>query len=88
VDWRVPLDQAWRIIGADRAIQGNLDPLALFAPAPELERRVRDVLAAAAGRPGHIFNLGHGVLPDTPIDALQRVVDLVHSATSKTARPD
>jgi uroporphyrinogen decarboxylase len=88
VDWRVSLDQAWRIIGADRAIQGNLDPLALFAPAPELERRVRDVLAAAAGRPGHIFNLGHGVLPDTPIDALQRVVDLVHSATSKTARPD
>jgi uroporphyrinogen decarboxylase len=88
VDWRIPLDQAWRTIGPERAIQGNLDPVALFAPAPELERRVRDVVAAAGGRPGHIFNLGHGVLPETPLDALQRVVELVHTATSKAARPD
>lgn len=86
VDWRVPLDQAWQTIGPDRAIQGNLDPLALFAPPAELERRVRDVLHAAGGRPGHIFNLGHGVLPDTPIEALQSVVQLVHAAT-KQNRP-
>jgi len=78
VDWRIPLDSAWTTIGATRAIQGNLDPLALFAPPAELERRVREILNAAGGRPGHIFNLGHGVLPETPIDALQTVVDLVH----------
>jgi len=78
VDWRIPLDIAWERIGPDRAIQGNLDPAALLAPLPELEQRVRDVLDRAAGRAGHIFNLGHGVLPETPVEALQRVVDLVH----------
>ena len=77
VDWRIPLDVAWEQIGP-RAIQGNLDPAALLAPAPELERQTRDVLARARGRPGHIFNLGHGVLPDTPVEALQRVVEWVH----------
>ena len=86
VDWRVPLDQAWQTIGPARAIQGNLDPLALFAPPAELERRVHDILNAAGGRPGHIFNLGHGVLPDTPLEALQTVVRLVHEATNTTAR--
>ena len=78
VDWRLPLDQAWARIGPDRAIQGNLDPAALLAPRAELERRVRDVLARAAGRPGHIFNLGHGVLPETPVEAVQAVVEWVH----------
>src|SRR6058998_2277536 len=80
VDWRIPLDVAWERLGADSkpAIQGNLDPVALLAPRPELERRVRDILARAAGRPGHIFNLGHGVLPETPVDAVQAVVDWVH----------
>jgi len=78
VDWRVPLDVAWAAVGSDRAIQGNLDPVALFAPRAELERRVRDVLTAAAGRAGHIFNLGHGVLPTTPVAALQAVVEQVH----------
>ncbi len=78
VDWRIPLDVAWQRIGAARAIQGNLDPAALFAPRPELERRVRDVLRRAARRPGHIFNLGHGVLPETPVEALRAVVELVH----------
>src|SRR5438874_5076532 len=78
VDWRIPLDIAWERIGPDRAIQGNLDPAALLAPLPELEQRVRDVLDRAAGRAGHIFNLGHGVLPETPVEALQRVVDWVH----------
>jgi len=79
VDWREPIDQAWDRIGPDRAVQGNLDPVALFAPAEALEAEVRDILARTAGRPGHIFNLGHGVLPETPMDALKRVVDVVHS---------
>jgi len=82
VDWRVPLDVAWERIGSSRAravaIQGNLDPVALLAPRAELERQVRDVLARAGGRPGHIFNLGHGVLPETPVEALQAVVEWVH----------
>ena len=65
-------------IGSGRAIQGNLDPVALLAPLPELEKRVRDVLDRAAGRAGHIFNLGHGVLPETPVEAVQRVVEWVH----------
>ena len=79
VDWRIPLDAAWsRIGGEDRAIQGNLDPAALLAPAAERTRQVRDILARAGGRPGHIFNLGHGVLPETDVAAVRAVVDLVH----------
>ena len=80
VDWRIPLDVAWERIRRDRAlaIQGNLDPVVLLAPRPELERQVRDVLARAGGRPGHIFNLGHGVLPETPVEAVQAVVEWVH----------
>jgi uroporphyrinogen decarboxylase len=80
VDWRMPLDVAWERIGDGRAIQGNLDPAALLAPPAILEARVRDVLARAGGRarPGHIFNLGHGVLPETPVEALEAVVAMVH----------
>jgi uroporphyrinogen decarboxylase len=81
VDWRIPLDVAWERIaspGRAVAIQGNLDPAALLAPRAELERHVRDVLARAAGRPGHIFNLGHGVLPETSVEAVQAVVEWVH----------
>lgn len=77
VDWRIPLDEAWARIGP-RAVQGNLDPAVLFGPLPEIERRVRDILARAAGRPGHIFSLGHGVLPGTPVESLQAVVRMVH----------
>jgi uroporphyrinogen decarboxylase len=77
IDWRVPLDEAWRRIGS-RAIQGNLDPAALLAPASERDRQVRDVLARAGGQAGHIFNLGHGVLPETDVDAVRAVVDVVH----------
>ncbi len=77
VDWRVPLDQAWERIG-DRGIQGNLDPALLLAPQPELLRRAGEILAQAGGRPGHIFNLGHGVLPDTPPDNVAALVDYVH----------
>jgi len=78
VDWRIPLDAAWQRISPAQAIQGNLDPATLLAPRATLEARVRDVLSRAGRRPGHIFNLGHGVLPDTPVEALQAVVELVH----------
>jgi uroporphyrinogen decarboxylase len=81
LDWRTPLDWGWAQIGADRAVQGNLDPAALFAPRPELERRVRHVLAQAGGQPGHIFNLGHGILPETPVENARAVVELVHEYT-------
>ena len=78
LDWRVPLDTGWKRVGHDRAIQGNLDPAVLLGP-PELVReRAREVLRRAAGRPGHIFNLGHGVLPSTPLENLQQLVDTVH----------
>ncbi|MGN6563832.1 MAG: uroporphyrinogen decarboxylase [Thermomicrobiales bacterium] len=78
VDWRVPLDVAWQKIGHDLGIQGNLDPAALLAPVPTLEQAAADVLRRAGNRPGHIFNLGHGLLPQTPLDNVLRLVDFVH----------
>lgn len=78
LDWRVDLGEAWARLGADVAVQGNLDPVALFAPPAEIRRRVEHTLARAAGRPGHIFNLGHGVLPGTPVAHVQAMVDAVH----------
>ncbi len=78
VDWRVDLGEAWRRLGSGVAIQGNLDPVALLADGPELEKRAAAVLESVAGRPGHIFNLGHGVLRDTPVDNVRRLVDFVH----------
>ena len=78
VDWRIPLDVAWSTIGPRLSIQGNLDPTVLLGGSDVITRDVTDVLDRAAGRPGHIFNLGHGLLPQTPIDAPQRVVDCVH----------
>lgn len=78
VDWRVPLDVAWETIGPNRAIQGNLDPAVLFGDWDTVERAAADVLQRAARRPGHIFNLGHGVYPGTPVDHLRRLVDFVH----------
>jgi uroporphyrinogen decarboxylase len=85
VDWRVPLDEAWRRIGEDKGIQGNLDPAVMLAPMPAIEARVRDILRRAGNRPGHVFNLGHGVLPDTPSSALAEVVEIVHAATERAA---
>jgi uroporphyrinogen decarboxylase len=81
-DWRVRLDDAWQMIGHDRAIQGNLDPMALLADTSELRRRTVDILNQAAGRPGHIFNLGHGVLPQTPVDNARTLVDIVHEVSN------
>jgi uroporphyrinogen decarboxylase len=83
VDWRVPLDAAWERIGQDRAIQGNLDPLALLGPWEVVEREAGRILERAAGRPGHIFNVGHGIHPQTDPDQLQRLVDLVHAYQPK-----
>jgi uroporphyrinogen decarboxylase len=81
VDWRTPLDEGWRRAGEGVAVQGNLDPTLLFAPRERLLARVDDVLRRAAGRPGHVFNLGHGILPGTPVEAVRAVVDHVHAAT-------
>jgi uroporphyrinogen decarboxylase len=83
LDWRIPLDDGWALIGHDRGVQGNLDPAALFGPWDRIEAGARDVLARAAGRPGHIFNLGHGVLPGTDPDLLGRLRELVHVETAR-----
>jgi uroporphyrinogen decarboxylase len=84
VDWRIPLDDAWRRIGPDVGIQGNLDPVALFAPLPEIERRVDDILQRAGNRHGHIFNLGHGILPETPVESVQAVAEMVHVRSARS----
>jgi uroporphyrinogen decarboxylase len=78
LDWRIPLDDGWSLLGDHVAVQGNLDPIALFASLPELKARVYDVLRRTNGRPGHIFNLGHGILQHTPVDNVKAVVDIVH----------
>lgn len=83
VDWRVNLDDAWTRIGHDLAIQGNLDPCVLCAPMHVIEARVNEILDRASGRPGHIFNLGHGILPPTPPENVAAVVELVHRYSSQ-----
>jgi uroporphyrinogen decarboxylase len=88
IDWRTSFDWAWRTLNDDTAVQGNLDPAALFAPQEELERRVYAILDAAAGRPGHIFNLGHGILPQTPVENVRFVVDLVQNYQTKRTLDD
>lgn len=88
VDWRVPLHEAWERIGFDVGIQGNLDPGVCLAPWEAVEAKTLAVLRRAAGREGHVFNLGHGVLPQTPVENLQRVVDLVHERTEREAMAD
>jgi uroporphyrinogen decarboxylase len=80
VDWRVDFGEAWRVIGFDRGIQGNLDPALLLGPWPLIEEGARRIIEATGGRPGHIFNLGHGVLPESPVEHLQRLVEFVHAA--------
>ncbi len=78
LDWRMPLDDGWKILGDDVAVQGNLDPVTLFAPLPEIKMRVHDILNRANGKAGHIFNLGHGILQHTPVDNVKAVVNMVH----------
>ena len=77
LDWRQPLDEGWRAVGHGHAVQGNLDPITLFAPLEVIELRVKEILRAANGRPGHIFNLGHGIVPTTPVENVQAVVKMV-----------
>ncbi len=77
IDWRIDLDDAWRVVGHDRAVQGNLDPAVLLADRDTVRRRTLDVLARAGGRPGHIFNLGHGVLPQTPVENVLELIATV-----------
>jgi uroporphyrinogen decarboxylase len=83
LDWRVPLDQGWERIGADRGVQGNLDPALLLGPFERVREAALRILERAAGRPGHIFNLGHGVLPETDPADLRRLVELVHERTAR-----
>ncbi len=83
VDWKVRLDEAWETIGAEFAIQGNLDPVTLFGPVEHLKKRVKEILDMAAGRPGHIFNLGHGIILGTPVDNVKALVDFVHEYSIK-----
>jgi uroporphyrinogen decarboxylase len=83
VDWRVPLHEAWERVGFDVGVQGNLDPAVCLAPWEAVEPKALAVLRRAAGRPGHVFNLGHGVLPGTPVETLQRLVELVHERTER-----
>lgn len=85
VDWRISLDRAWEIVGHDRAIQGNLDPIRLFDSGESLRAAVASILDEADGRPGHIFNLGHGIVPDTPEDTVREVAELVHLLSSREA---
>lgn len=83
VDWRVGLADAWRTVGEELAVQGNLDPLVLLADRETIATKAQEILLAAAGRPGHIFNLGHGVLPQTPFDNVRYLVDFVHEASAR-----
>ncbi len=78
LDWRVDLDEAWERVGHDAAVQGNFDPVLLFSNRDVIRGEVRDILNRAAGRPGHIFNLGHGILPETPVDNVLTLIDAVH----------
>jgi uroporphyrinogen decarboxylase len=86
LDWRQPLDEGWRAVGHGHAVQGNLDPITLFAPPDVLEQRVKEILRAANGRSGHIFNLGHGIVPGTPVENVQAVVRMVREFRLEEAR--
>ena len=85
LDWRTPLAEGWARVGQGHAVQGNLDPTVLFAPREVAVKHAARVLAAAGGRPGHIFNLGHGILPETPVETVQAVIDFVHETSGKRA---
>jgi uroporphyrinogen decarboxylase len=84
VDWRIGLKCAWQLIGSGAGVQGNLDPVALMAPLPVLRQKALEILEEAEGRPGHIFNLGHGILPSTPEDAVKALADFVHEYSARS----
>ena len=84
LDWRVELDRGWATVGHDRAVQGNLDPVVLLADRETIRDRARRILAQAGGRPGHIFNLGHGILPQTPVDHVITLIDAVHEMSERS----
>src|SRR5688572_26486753 len=83
VDWRIPIDEAWERIGGDHAVQGNMDPTLLLGPPARMFEQTDDVLGRIDGRPGHIFNLGHGILPSTPVEHVQMLAQYVHSAARR-----
>jgi len=85
IDWRVPLDQGWQSIGMQGAVQGNLDPVLLFAGWKELQSRAEEILRRAGGRPGHIFNLGHGILPETPVENVKALARFVQEHSSESS---
>jgi len=84
VDWRIDLDEAWQRIGYDVAIQGNLDPVSLMAPPKVIEQKVKEILEKADNRPGHIFNLGHGINKETPVDNVIAMVEAVHKYSKRS----
>ena len=85
LDWRIPLDEGWRSMDWAGAVQGNLDPVLLFAEWKELRARAEDILLRANGRPGHIFNLGHGILPETPVENVKALAEFVREHSAKLA---
>ena len=85
LDWRIPLDEGWAKVGDQSGVQGNLDPVVLFSDWPQIERQARDILQRANGRSGHIFNLGHGILPETPVENVKRLADFVKEYSSKNS---
>jgi uroporphyrinogen decarboxylase len=85
VDWRMPMDQAWKSLNFKGAVQGNMDPVLLFAGQDEIRKRADMILKQVSGRPGHIFNLGHGILPETPVENVQALVNFVRELSAKYA---
>ncbi len=83
LDWRIPLDTGWQSLGLKGAVQGNLDPVLLFADWKELKKRAEEILRQAAGRPGHIFNLGHGILPETPVENVKALCDFIRERSAE-----
>ena len=83
VDWRIPIDEAWERIGEDHAVQGNLDPTLLLGPPTRMMQQTDAILRRVAARPGHIFNLGHGILPSTPVEHVQMLAHYVHTASRR-----
>jgi uroporphyrinogen decarboxylase len=83
IDWRISIGEAWSVLGNDVALQGNMDPAALLAPTEVLRVRASEVLESAAGRAGHIFNLGHGIMPEASVDRARALVEHVHEASQR-----